>query len=112
MELIDKTWEELGRKLECVGSRVLVRTEAMPEKIGSIYLPPKQSTYYGQLKGNDVTTTGTILNVGPECTENLQLGDKILFKRLVFAYYEKMKDNTFVGWVNEKDVDMVTYPEV
>lgn len=111
MNIIQQTWAELEQEVTEPGTKILIRTEVMPEKIGSLFLPPKQTEFYGRLKGSEVTLTATVLAVGKQCTEGLKPGDTILFKRIVFAPYKKMLDTTMLGWVNEDDIDIVTLPE-
>jgi len=108
-DFITTTWTELGKKVECLGTKVFVRTEAMPEMIGSLYLPPKKTQFYGELLGIKQFNEATVLSVGPEAT--LSPGDKICFLRLYFARYEQMEDRTMTGWVDEQNIIGIVDPQ-
>ena len=103
--LIAQTWQELNKKLEIKTSKILVRTEKLKDKIGSIFLPPKQSSFYGRIQGQYVWCTATVIAVGPEAT--VLPGESIMFTRLAFANMYKMQDNSYVGLVDEENVDLV-----
>jgi hypothetical protein len=102
-EFIAKTWEECGVKsVRPLRSQVFVRTELLPEKIGSIYLPPNMRTNYHGLVAIFVFF-GRVLSVGPK-VKCLKPGDRIAFPRLYFAHWQKMEDGTLVGWLPEENI--------
>lgn len=105
MDIVQETWKELNQEINCFGSRVLIRTEPIPEKIGSIYLPTKHTSFYGKIQGQYQWCTATVLAAGEESI--VKSGEKIMFTRLAFANIYKMKDNTFVGWVEDANIECV-----
>jgi hypothetical protein len=102
IELVAETFAEMG----IVGFKpwrdlVFVRTKPMPQKTGSIYLPNKLASFYGELP-NMQLVTAIVVAVGPKTT--LLVGDHIVFLRLNFAYWRRMEDGTYFGWIQEPNV--------
>lgn len=108
MALVDATWAELGFKIEPVGKRVFVRTDAPPKKIGLIYIPPEMWGMYGKRLGSQETVTATVLANGPRVKEKVELGAKVCFFRLPFGWTYKLADGTFVGWIDSDEIVGVT----
>lgn len=99
-DLIKATWDEVGHRVVAIGTRVFLRTDALPKKTaGGIYLPPDHAAAYGQRLGSSVMVTGTVLSVGPLAKTTVKEGDRIMFFRLPFGWTYKMKDETLVGWI-------------
>lgn len=102
-EKIQKTFEELGIK----GFRpwrdlLIIRTNPMPKKTGSIYLPEKLTTFYGELPHLQ-PITGMVIAAGPKAT--VPVGDHVAFMRLHFARWQTLEDGTVVGWIQEAHVE-------
>jgi len=98
-DLIEKTWAEIGYKIHPLRNLVMVRTDPIPDKIGSIYLPPKLQTFYGELPHLQLITA-TILSAGKD-VKGVKVGDRVAFTRLHFARFQNMQDGTKVGWMPE-----------
>lgn len=111
--LVDATWEELGFTLRPVGERVFVRTDLPRRKIGSLWLPPEMWGMYGKRLGSKETVTATILACGPlvKDAETLQPGEKVCFFRLPFGWTYKLKDGSFVGWIDADEIVGLTTEE-
>ena len=105
LELVEKTWEDLGNRIDARGYWTWVRTDPHREKIGSIWLPPKLASFHGELP-HLVNVIATVLTSGPEgLAAEFSPGDRVFFKRLYFGYWRKMEDGTFVGWIDANQID-------
>lgn len=99
---ISATFAELGiNSFRPMRDLVLVRSNPMPQKTGSIYLPNKLATFFGLLP-NLQLITATVLSAGPKAT--VLPGEDIVFMRLNFAWWKIMEDGTVVGWIQEANV--------
>jgi hypothetical protein len=103
-QLAADTWKELGFQLKAVGKRMLVRTEVLPQKMGSLYLPSQYSETFGQRLGAKVPITAHVLSKGSRVSDAISVGDRLLFPRLVFGWTHRLADKTYVGWVEEAEV--------
>lgn len=103
-QIAEQTWKELGVEIKAIGKRMIVRTEALPEKVGDIYLPAEYSETFGRRLGAKVPITAIVLSKGSRVSAAVEVGDRLLFPRLVFGWTHKMADKTFVGWVEESEV--------
>lgn len=101
-ELIERTWQEVGQRARPLRRLVFVRTELLPEKVGSLWLPPDQRSNYAQL-GHQVFMRALVLATGPQCRV-LRPGDRVAFTRLFFAWSWKCSDGTLVGWIEEENI--------
>ena len=104
-DLIERTFEELEVKaLRPLRWMVFLRTEALPQKTetGKLWLPPSATDMYPSMHvelPHLRLLRGIVLAAGPTAYA-VKPGDTILFKRLHFAYWKKMADGTFVGWID------------
>lgn len=100
---VKQTWDELEFTVRPVRYWVFVRTEHLPQKTynGTLWLPPKLTNFFGELPHLQVIK-GVVCSVGPQAAENLGLksGERVVFKRLEFAWYKRMQDGTYFGWIN------------
>lgn len=113
MDLIERTWDELGFRVRATGWKVWVRTRPHPRKWASLWLPPKAASFYGDLP-HLRTVYATVLTAGPRgMARTLKPGDVIAFQRLHFAWMNKLEpttrdeygaDEEYVGYVNAEDV--------
>lgn len=109
MGIVERTWDELGYKVEATGYRVWVRTLPHPRKAGKIWLPLKAASFHGELP-HLRTVYAVVLSAGPKGpAAELKPGDLIGFKRLEFAWWAKLKptqtdeyggDEEFVGYID------------
>lgn len=116
MDLVKRTWDELGYEVEATGYLVWVRTMPHPRKHGSIWLPPKAGSFHGELP-HLRTVYATVLSAGPiGQARELKPGDIVGFKRLEFAWWAKMKpsqtdeyggDEEFVGYIDSNYIAYV-----
>lgn len=102
LELVEKTWAEVGHFIRPLRRMVFVKTELRPQKSGQVWLPPSTATNYAGIAAHQVLMEATVLSVGPKC--RLQPGEKICFARLFFAWLYKLEDGTLVGWIDEENV--------
>lgn len=97
-----RTFDELGIKgFRAMRKMLLVRTEALPQKIGLIYVPPKLATFYGELPHLQ-NIYAMVLAAGPKA--DCKPLDRVVFQRLYFARWQHMEDGTVVGWIDEANV--------
>jgi hypothetical protein len=99
---VKRAFEEAGIK----GFRpwrdlLLIRTNPMPVRTGSIFLPVKMTTFYGELP-NLQPVTAIVLSSGPDAT--LKPGDQIAFLRTNFIRWDYFEDRTVLGFIEEKHV--------
>jgi hypothetical protein len=80
---------------------VFARTLPLEQKIGSIYLPPKLTSFHGELP-HQRTIRAIVLSAGSK--SKLLPGDKIAFTRLYFAWWKKLEDGCMVGWIDESQI--------
>jgi len=113
MDVVERTWKELGYRVEATGYRVWVRTMPHPRKHGSIWLPPKAASFHGELP-HLRTVYAVVLSAGPKGpAAELKPGDIIGFKRLEFAWWAKLEptqvdeyggDEEFVGYIDSNHI--------
>lgn len=101
-ELIDATWKECGSRVRPLRNMVFVRTELLPEYIGSVFIPETLRSSYSQLP-HKVMLQALVIGAGPQCKE-VKIGDRVAFSRLFFARWQQMEDKTLVGWLNEDNI--------
>lgn len=99
---VKQTFEEMGID----GFRpwrdlVFVRTNPMPIKTGSILLPFKATSFFGQLP-NLAAISAVVLAAGPKAT--CKPADGVVFMRTNFAWWMAMEDLTYVGWIQEANL--------
>ncbi len=103
-KMIAETWGACGVKSVrglANSFAIFVKTEPPPKKIGSIWLPPKLSGFYGDLPHLRLIV-GTVLARGGK-TE-VKPGDRICFMRLHFARWKDLGDEVYVGWIYDNQV--------
>lgn len=102
LSVADKTWDELGFRLRPKFAKVFVRTDLPPQRIGLIYLPPKEASFYGGL-GHQRLVTATVIAVGP-LAKSVKVGDRVCFARLHFGHIKQLDDKTYAGWVEQEQI--------
>jgi len=101
-DVVEKTWEALGFRVRPMHAKVFVLTDAPPEKIGLIYLPPKEADFFGGM-GHMRLVTGTVLSCGP-LAKAVKPGDRVVFRRLEFGHIVKLDKGVYVGWVEQEQL--------
>lgn len=108
-DLIEKTFVELGVKaLHPLRWMVFVRTLPFEQKTesGKLWLPPSCTDMYPSMHTELPhlrIVKAVVLAAGPKAYA-ANPGDTLVFKRLHFAYWKKMADGTYVGWLDYNDV--------
>lgn len=99
---IGSTWTEIGQRAKPLRDFVFVRTELLPEYVGSIWVPP---AYRGNYTGmaHTVFMRALVIATGPEC-KVVSVGNRVAFARLFFARWHELEDKTLVGWVREDNI--------
>jgi hypothetical protein len=104
---IKDTWDELGLKVRPMTWYLFVRTEHKPWKThtGNLYLPPKMHNWNGPMPHLDLIK-GLVIASGPISIAKSRVlaGERVIFKRLHFAWWKKMQDGTMFGWIPAGDV--------
>jgi len=114
MDIVERTWKELGFRVQATGWTAWVRTMPHPRKVGSIWLPPKAANFYGELP-HLRTVYATVLSAGPRgVASELKPGMIVAFKRLEFAWWVKLEpscrdedgeyDEEFVGYIDTNHI--------
>lgn len=111
--IVKETWDELGFKLRAPRYLVWVRTMPPARKIGRIWLPAKQASFYGELP-HMVTVKALVLSAGSRGpAREMKPGDMIAFKRLHFARHSRLESSyadvwggseDYVGWIDSNDI--------
>lgn len=113
MGIVERTWEELGYRIQATGYKTWVRTLPHPRKTGSIWLPPKAASFHGELP-HLRTVFAVVLSSGPVgVAKELKPGMIVAFKRLEFAWWAKLRptqtdefggDEEFVGYIDSNHI--------
>lgn len=117
MDLIERTWEEIGCKIRATGYKMWVRTKPHARKTGGgIWLPPKLQSFHGDSAAHLIIVHATVLSSGPVgVAAEFKPGDTVAFQRLHFGYMWKLKpdpeledvwghDEQYVGWIDANQV--------
>lgn len=101
-DIIKDTFAEMGiNGFRPLRDLILIRSNPMPVKTGSILLPLRQTTFYGELP-NLVIVTAIVIAAGPKAT--VVPGDQIAFMRLNFIRWDYMQDRTVLGLIQEANI--------
>lgn len=116
MDIVERTWEEIGCKIKPVGYRMWVRTKPHVRKTeGGLWLPPKLQKFHGELP-HLVTVHATVLCSGPKgVAKEFKPGDVVAFKRLHFGFQWKLEpspehqdvwgwDEEYVGFIDANEI--------
>ena len=104
-DLIRRTMEELECKaLHPLRWMVFVRTLPLEQKTysGKLWLPPSATDMYPSMHvelPHKRMVHAVVLAAGPKAPY-VKPGDTVMFQRLHFAWWKKMQDGTFVGWID------------
>lgn len=104
MDIVEETWNEIGRRVRPLKRAVFVRTIPPPVKTesGLIWLPPKVTSFSHGLPHVRVVNA-IVLSAGPSCT--VKPGELICFQRLHFARWLPLRESEcFVGWIDESQL--------
>lgn len=105
MDVVERTWTEVGYRVRPLHRNVFVRTDPPEQKVGSLWLPPKLQSFHGDLPHMRIISA-TVLIAGPK-TE-VKPGERICFQRLHFAWLKKLEDGGMFGWIDQ--VQVLGYP--
>lgn len=105
---IKDTWDELGFKIRPTSWTVMVRTDPVPEKVGLIWIPPDSAMLFNRELPHMKLVTATVLAVGPKA-KMVKVGDRVVFKRVHFAWLWQLADKTYVGYLPQEE--LVGHPE-
>jgi len=91
MDIVKRTWDDLGYEIEATCYRLWVRTEPHQRKTkGGVWLSPKHQGFHGTMP-HLVTIQATVLSAGPlGVAAEFKPGDKVFFKRLHMGHWEKL----------------------
>lgn len=101
MEVVEKTWAEVGCKVRPIRRWVMVRTLPVEQKIGSLYVTPKESSFYGVLP-HMRNVRAIVLSAGDKAF--VKPGEEVVFSRLHFALWKNLEDGCKVGWIDENQL--------
>jgi hypothetical protein len=111
--IVKATWENIGCSIRALKHMVWVRTLPPPRKIGLIWMPAKQASFYGEL-AHLVTVQAVVLSAGTTGpAKQMKAGDVVAFKRLHFARYWRVesleedeygRSEDYVGRIDSNDI--------
>jgi co-chaperonin GroES (HSP10) len=104
---VDQTWEEVGYKIRPLKYKVFVRTEPLfVRSEGGVFLAPAATELYGNRMAHQVLVRAIIVSVGPVARDHwhFEVGQRIVFKRLHFAWLKKMDDGTYLGYIDAAEI--------
>lgn len=117
LALVEQTWKQIGYKVRPLNTNtnVFVRTMPPPQKVSSLWLPPKFAKFHGDL-ANKVMARGVVI-AKPDTVTGIEVGDRVCFPRLFFGFLEKLSSTpeVYYGfvkathifgnfWYDEKDL--------
>jgi hypothetical protein len=113
LDLVERTWAELGFRIQAPRFLVWVRTLPVEQKQGLIWLPPKQSSFWGGLP-HLRTVRAVVLSAGPAgLAKTLRPGDVVAFSRGHFNRFFQLeptqetlsgRSEEFVGVIDSNDL--------
>lgn len=101
MDVVEKTWAEVGCRVRPLRRMVFLRTLPLEEKIGMIHLPTKLTKFHGELP-HMKTIRAIVVAAGPKTI--VKPGEQVCFTRLQFAWWKKLEDGCMFGWIDENDI--------
>lgn len=104
---IQQTWDELGFRVRPLKFKVFVRTEPLFVRDESgLFLPPSRTNLYGDRMAHQVLVRALVCAVGPVARDHWKFeeGQRIVFKRLHFAWLRKMDDGTYFGYIDAAEI--------
>ena len=102
---IDMTWKQVGRKIRPLRRILVVRTLPPEQKVGLIWMPPKEAALWGGL-AHQRTVRAVVMAAGPKAT--VKPGEVVAFTRLHFGWWNKFENDTYLGWVAEEQLSGYT----
>lgn len=99
---VDKVWQKLGFRIQATKGRLFVVTDLPAKKVGSLYLPMKATTFYGDLP-HLVMVRATVLSAGTKA-HGLNVGDRVTFPRTYFIRWRELEPDVMLGWVEKSQV--------
>lgn len=97
-----EVWSRLGHRVQATAGRVFVVTDLPAKKVGSLFLPMKATTFYGDLP-HLVMVRATVLSAGPKA-QGLNPGDRVTFPRTYFIRWRELEPDVMIGWVSHSQV--------
>jgi hypothetical protein len=98
----EEVWNRLGQRVGATAGRVFVVTDLPAKKVGSLFLPLKATTFYGDLP-HLVMVRATVLSAGPKA-QGLNPGDRVTFPRTYFIRWRELEPDVMLGWVDVSQV--------
>jgi len=99
---VSDVWRQLGFRIQATKGRLFVVTDLPAKKVGSLYLPVKATTFYGDLP-HLVMVRATVLSAGPNA-QGLHPGDRVTFPRTYFIRWRELEPDVMLGWVEKSQV--------
>jgi hypothetical protein len=113
LDLVERTWAELGFRIQAPRFLVWVRTLPVEQKRGLLWLPPKHASFWGVLP-HLRTVRAVVLSAGPRgLAKAMKPGDVIAFSRGHFNRFFQMQptevtesgtSEEFVGVIDSNDI--------
>ena len=98
----DEVWSKLGFSFRPLGSKVCVVTDPPELKVGSLFLPMSQTSFYSDLPHLKLVRC-SVLSVGPKA-KGITPGARITFQRTCFIRLYHLEPQVLVGLVDASQV--------
>jgi co-chaperonin GroES (HSP10) len=109
LEWVRDTWDKYGTRIQALSDVVYVRTDT-PQRIlpSGIILPDNQVAFFAGLpKGK--TPWATVVAAGPKT--DVEVGDRVCFLRLDFAWTHRFHDMSYLGYARNETLLLKDTPE-
>lgn len=91
----EQVWQKLGFKIRPLGNKLCVVTDAPELKVGGLYLPMSQTSFYSDLPHLKLVRC-TVLSVGSK-VQGVAPGDRVTFQRTCFIRLFYLESEVLVG---------------
>jgi hypothetical protein len=113
LDLVERTWAELGFRVRALGYKIWVRTLPVEQRRGPLWLTAKAASFYGGLP-HLRTVQAVVLSAGPAgLARGLKPGDVLAFSRGHFTrFWQLQPTQTTLAGASEEYVGVIDSNDV